>query len=84
MASGLPRKKDSKKEKKLAVISITDPQMFGRPGSVIICTDPDLDPSINKQKTLISTVLLLPNDFLSLTTDMNVPTVSRNMHFVRH
>ncbi len=43
--------------------------------------DPDLDPdpSINKQKsdkTLISTILRLLFDFLSMKTDINVPSIS--------
>jgi hypothetical protein len=43
-------KRDSKKEKKLTLISIPDPQEYGPPGSgsLIICRDPD--PSISKQK----------------------------------
>ncbi len=41
----------------------TDPYVFGLPDQdpSLFCTDPDLDPSINKQKevrkTLISTIL---------------------------
>ncbi len=56
-----------------------DPDVFGPlgPGSVIISTDPNY---INKQKkvrkTLISTVLWLLFEFLSLKTDVNVPTKS--------
>jgi hypothetical protein len=47
------------------VFSVPDPYVFVplESGSVIICMDPDLDPSINKQKffrlTIIFTVLLL-------------------------
>ncbi len=47
-------------------------------GSVIICTDPDLDPapvpSVKKQKNLDKHGLL--NDLLSLKTDVNLPTGS--------
>ncbi len=54
-------------------------QGFGPPGSVIICGDPDPSHQQARQlwKTLISTVLWLPSNFLSLKTDpVNVPTVS--------
>ncbi len=58
---------------------------IGPPGSrsVIICTDPDpdLDPSINMEKKvrkiLISTIFLnFFFDFLSVKTDVNVPSKS--------
>jgi hypothetical protein len=69
--------------------------MFYEPsesGSVIICTDPDLDPSINKQKSKENIdfyFLLLLFDILSLKTDVNVPwekvimknTLKKNLFF---
>ncbi len=60
---------------------------FGPPGSgyVIIFTGPDLDPdpSIYKQKsrkTLISAILWLLFDVLSLKTDLNVPSESNKQN----
>ncbi len=54
-----------------------EPKVFGTLGSrsIIICKDPD--PAINKQKkkkTLISSVLWLFGDSISLKNDVNVPT----------
>jgi hypothetical protein len=52
----------------------------GSVGSVIICTDPDPNPSIKKQKDVIkpfiSTIFLLLFCFLSLKTDVNLPSKS--------
>jgi len=61
-----------------------DPYVFGPPGSgsVIICTDPDLDQdtSINKQKSKKNLdfyhFFRLLIDFLSLKTDVTVPSKS--------
>jgi hypothetical protein len=48
-------KRDSKKEKKLTVTIVPDPEVFFGPpasGSVIICSDPNPNPSFSKQKKI--------------------------------
>jgi hypothetical protein len=74
-----------------SVLDPKDSYVFGPPGFVIICTDPDLDldPSINKEiffsKNFISTLLWLLNYLFSLRTDVN-PVVrklqKKNLFFV--
>ncbi len=65
------------------------PDVFGHraPDPLLFCTDPDQNPSINKQKkvrkTLISIILRLLFDFLSTKTDENVPSRSnKHKYFV--
>jgi hypothetical protein len=57
------------------------PYGFGSPGSgfVIICTDPNPDPSItskNSKKPLLMSVFVIFYDLLSLKNDVNVPSAS--------